>query len=214
MQNIHRYMLFLSVFVLIILACGRVGRGLWWTNPATGTVSFGMASARCLLATQRRAAQRLFVRLSFDASCRGAAASTSCRARRSASAPIRAVSCLNRRHMLWAWTSLFTVGFSDLYVRLCSMASGRIFGFSSCPNEWTIRPPNTTCSSIGAGGAGLRAAIEASAAGVSVGLVCKSLLGKRTPSWQRAALPPRWPTSTTATTGRCISPTRCAAANT
>src|SRR3979490_1437930 len=31
---------------------------------------------------------------------------------------------------------------------------------------------------IGAGGAGLRAAIEASAAGGSVGLVCKSLLGK------------------------------------
>jgi succinate dehydrogenase / fumarate reductase flavoprotein subunit len=31
---------------------------------------------------------------------------------------------------------------------------------------------------IGAGGAGLRAAIEATAAGVSVGLVCKSLLGK------------------------------------
>jgi succinate dehydrogenase / fumarate reductase flavoprotein subunit len=31
---------------------------------------------------------------------------------------------------------------------------------------------------IGAGGAGLRAAIEASAQGVSVGLVCKSLLGK------------------------------------
>ncbi|MGI9086892.1 MAG: fumarate reductase/succinate dehydrogenase flavoprotein subunit [Chthoniobacterales bacterium] len=31
---------------------------------------------------------------------------------------------------------------------------------------------------IGAGGAGLRAAIEASAAGVSVGIVCKSLLGK------------------------------------
>ena len=31
---------------------------------------------------------------------------------------------------------------------------------------------------IGAGGAGLRAAIEASVAGVRVGLVCKSLLGK------------------------------------
>src|SRR5438309_859147 len=31
---------------------------------------------------------------------------------------------------------------------------------------------------IGAGGAGLRAAIEASAVGVSVGLICKSLLGK------------------------------------
>src|SRR5256885_10312439 len=31
---------------------------------------------------------------------------------------------------------------------------------------------------IGAGGAGLRAAIEASIAGVKVGLICKSLLGK------------------------------------
>src|ERR1700681_3815440 len=31
---------------------------------------------------------------------------------------------------------------------------------------------------IGAGGAGLRAAIEASAGGVSTGLICKSLLGK------------------------------------
>ncbi|MDP7239496.1 MAG: FAD-binding protein, partial [Candidatus Latescibacteria bacterium] len=31
---------------------------------------------------------------------------------------------------------------------------------------------------IGAGGAGLRAAIEASTAGISVGLICKSLLGK------------------------------------
>src|SRR5919107_6260846 len=31
---------------------------------------------------------------------------------------------------------------------------------------------------IGAGGAGLRAAIEASKAGVRVGLICKSLLGK------------------------------------
>jgi hypothetical protein len=31
------------------------------------------------------------------------------------------VSCLNRRHMTWAWCSLFWVAFSDLYVRLCSM---------------------------------------------------------------------------------------------
>jgi hypothetical protein len=31
------------------------------------------------------------------------------------------VSCLNRRHMLFAWMSLFWVGFTDAYVRLCSM---------------------------------------------------------------------------------------------
>ena len=33
----------------------------------------------------------------------------------------RCVSCFNRRHMLWAWMSLFWVAFSDLYVRLCAM---------------------------------------------------------------------------------------------
>ena len=30
-------------------------------------------------------------------------------------------SCLNRRHMLFAWLSLFGVALSDVYVRLCSM---------------------------------------------------------------------------------------------
>ncbi len=37
------------------------------------------------------------------------------------SACYRCVSCLNRRHMAWAWLSLIWVTFSDIYVRLCSM---------------------------------------------------------------------------------------------
>jgi succinate dehydrogenase / fumarate reductase flavoprotein subunit len=41
-----------------------------------------------------------------------------------------------------------------------------------------IQPVQHDVLVIGAGGAGLRAAIEAAAGGVSVGLVCKSLLGK------------------------------------
>jgi hypothetical protein len=41
-------------------------------------------------------------------------------------APIRkrvydCVGCLNSRHMIFAWCSLFSVDFSDLYVRMCSM---------------------------------------------------------------------------------------------
>ena len=36
-------------------------------------------------------------------------------------AAYRCVSALNRKHMVFAWLSLFSVGFSDLYVRLCSM---------------------------------------------------------------------------------------------
>ena len=68
---------------------------------------------------------------------------------------------------------------------------------------------------IGAGGAGLRAAIEAAErrrhGRRSSASRCSA---RRTPSWPRAAWPRRWPTSTTATTGRCTSPTRCAAAST
>jgi hypothetical protein len=30
-------------------------------------------------------------------------------------------SCLNKRHMMFAWMSLFWVGFSDLYVRMLAM---------------------------------------------------------------------------------------------
>ena len=32
-----------------------------------------------------------------------------------------AANCLNCRHMKFAWASLFSVAFADLYVRLCSM---------------------------------------------------------------------------------------------
>ena len=31
------------------------------------------------------------------------------------------VSCLNRRHMMWAWVSLVWVAFSDFYIRMVSM---------------------------------------------------------------------------------------------
>src|SRR6267154_1239380 len=36
LQNVHRYMLFLSLFVLIILAVD-VWKALWWIDPATGS---------------------------------------------------------------------------------------------------------------------------------------------------------------------------------
>tara|TARA_B100001123_G_scaffold433496_1_gene558325 strand:+ start:131 stop:916 length:786 start_codon:yes stop_codon:yes gene_type:complete len=33
----------------------------------------------------------------------------------------KGVTCLNKKHQMWAWLSLFWVGFTDVYVRLCSM---------------------------------------------------------------------------------------------
>ena len=44
-----------------------------------------------------------------------------CRDRRCARTAYDCVSCLNRSHMMWAWISMFCVGFADVYVRLCAM---------------------------------------------------------------------------------------------
>jgi hypothetical protein len=35
--------------------------------------------------------------------------------------PYECISCLNRNHMKWAWTSLIWVGFTDFYIRMVSM---------------------------------------------------------------------------------------------
>ena len=34
----------------------------------------------------------------------------------------RFVTWFNNNHALWAWLSLFSVGFTDLYIRLCAMS--------------------------------------------------------------------------------------------
>ena len=85
------------------------------------------------------------------------------------------VSKLNEHHMAWAWWSLFAVCFADFYVRMCSM------GADPRPEVAVMERHEVhehDVLVVGAGGAGLRAAIEASAMGCRVGLVTKSLLGK------------------------------------
>jgi hypothetical protein len=83
-------------------------------------------------------------------------------------------SCLNRRHRLWAWMSLFTVAFQrHLHPALLD---GDLDRLEDLLMEHQAFDHDVLV--IGAGGAGLRAAIEAAAAGVKVGMVCKSLLGK------------------------------------
>jgi hypothetical protein len=67
-------------------------------------------------------------------------------------------------------------GLSDLSVRLCSMGIWHDWRLLQMPEFERF---SYDVLVIGAGGgAGLRAAIEAAAAGVKVGVVCKSLLGK------------------------------------
>ena len=119
MQNIHRYFLYVALVFILILA-HDVWKALWFTDPATGGTSFGVGVGTLVLAgnvillggyTCGCHSLRHLVGGFLDEPSRTPTCSRC----------YQCVSCLNRRHMVWAWLSLFWVGFSDLYVRLCAM---------------------------------------------------------------------------------------------
>jgi hypothetical protein len=111
LQNIHRYFLYIAL-VFIVLLLHDAWEGFWFngkfgvhvgslvllTNALLlGSYTFGCHSLRHFtggtLASLSPARKKLYNFVSF----------------------------LNARHMRFAWFSLFWVGFTDLYVRLCSM---------------------------------------------------------------------------------------------
>src|SRR5438874_4010323 len=117
LQNIHRYFLYLALLFLVLLA-HDVWKALWFDGR------FGIGVGTLVLSTN-------VVLLScYTLGCHSLRHLTGGFRDRLSSGPVGSgaydcVSCLNRRHMLCAWLSLFSVGFSDLYVRLCSMGIWR-----------------------------------------------------------------------------------------
>jgi hypothetical protein len=117
-QNIHRYFLYLALVFLVLLA-SDVYKALWFTNAQGGT-EFGIGVGTLVLA-----ANTVFLS-SYTLGCHSLRHLVGGRKDELASAKVSSacygcVSALNRRHMNWAWVSLFGVMFADLYVRLCSM---------------------------------------------------------------------------------------------
>ena len=118
-QNVHRYFLYLALIFLVFLA-HDAWKALWFTNAGTGRVSFGIGIGTLVLAGN------VFFLGGYTLGCHSLRHLVGGFLKRLSSAPVRrtaynCVGCLNRRHMLWAWLSLCWVGFSDIYVRLCSM---------------------------------------------------------------------------------------------
>ncbi|PYS93352.1 MAG: hypothetical protein DMF50_13605 [Acidobacteria bacterium] len=115
-QNLHRYALYFAILFIFILYLdafkaffkdGRLGVGVGTLvlliNPTLlGLYTFGCHSFRHLVG--------------------GGLDCFSCdRASAARHGLWKKVTALNERHMLWAWTSLFWVGFTDVYVRLVAM---------------------------------------------------------------------------------------------
>jgi hypothetical protein len=118
-QNIHRYFLYLALLFLVILA-HDVWKALWFTDPATDHVTFGIGLGTIVLAAN------LVFLTGYTIGCHSLRHLIGGRIDEVSKNPTchLAYSCaskFNRRHMLWAWMSLVSVAFSDVYVRLCSM---------------------------------------------------------------------------------------------
>jgi hypothetical protein len=119
LQNAHRYFLYLALPLLVILAYDA-WKAFWFEDPATGETSLGLGLGTIVLAAN------VVLLSGYALGCHSLRHLVGGRLNRLSQAPLRqrthnCVGCLNRRHMLWAWMSLFSVGFADLYVRLCSM---------------------------------------------------------------------------------------------
>jgi hypothetical protein len=119
LQNVHRYFLYLALGFLVILG-HDVWDALWFTDAATGAQHFGLGVGTLVLALN------VVLLGGYTLSCHSlrhlVGGGLDLLARR----PVRrvayaCVTCLNSRHMIWAWMSLVWVAFSDVYVRLCSM---------------------------------------------------------------------------------------------
>lgn len=117
-QNLHRFFLYVAIIFILLLAVDVVHACLWPT-PAGG-LTFGMSIGTLVLAIN-------VVLLSlYTFSCHslrhligGRIDCFSCVAFGHTRYKLwKGVSKLNKNHMLWAWCSLISVGFADLYVWL------------------------------------------------------------------------------------------------
>jgi hypothetical protein len=118
LQNVHRYFLYVAIVFLGILSYD-VWDALWFPNAAGGT-SFGIGVGTLVLATN------VVLLGSYTFGCHSLRHLTGGALDEPSKRPVRAAaydcaSCFNRRHMPFAWASLISVAFADLYVRMCSM---------------------------------------------------------------------------------------------
>jgi hypothetical protein len=122
LQNVHRYFLYLGLIFIVILTYDV------WTavrfDDGAGGETFGIGVGSLLLAvnvvflggyTFGCHALRHLVGGGRDEISKSSICSTG----------YACASALNRRHNLFAWLSLFSVAFSDVYVRLLSMGIWR-----------------------------------------------------------------------------------------
>ena len=119
LQNVHRYFAYAAVVFLFILSYD-VWLGMWFENPATGRTEFGIGLGTLILAVN------VVLLSSYTLGCHSIRHLVGGHKDEVSKSPIKDAcygcsSALNNRHQLFAYMSLFSVAFCDVFVRLCSM---------------------------------------------------------------------------------------------
>jgi hypothetical protein len=119
LQNVHRYFAYIAVIFIILLSYD-VWLALWFTDAVTGQAEFGIGVGTLVLLVN------VVLLASYTFGCHSLRHLVGGRKDEISTSGVReacynCTSALNRRHMLFAWMSLFSVALADVYVRLCSM---------------------------------------------------------------------------------------------
>jgi hypothetical protein len=118
LQNVHRFFMWVAVVFIGLLAYDAF-KSYWFTD-ATGATHFGIGVGSLVLTLN------VCLLASYTWGCHVLRHVVGGRMDEVSKSPVcdMAYSCvtsLNVKHQLFAWCSLFSVAFADIYVRLCSM---------------------------------------------------------------------------------------------
>lgn len=115
LQNVHRYFFYLAIIFIAVLWYDAI-RAFWWDgHVGVGVGTLVMLANVLLLSLYTFSCHSLRHLIGGRLDCFSCAAMGGPQ-----HSAWKGVSWLNERHMLWAWMSLFSVGLTDLYVRLVS----------------------------------------------------------------------------------------------
>jgi hypothetical protein len=112
-QNVHRYMLYVAMVFMVFLSWDAI-KGFIFDG------SFGIGVGSLVLTIN------VIMLGGYTFGCHSLRHLVGGALNQMSNSPQRqcawkGVTCLNQKHQMWAWMSLFWVGFTDVYVRLCSM---------------------------------------------------------------------------------------------
>lgn len=115
LQNLHRYFLYLAILFLVFLWKDAIQAFFFDGKFGMGVGTLVMLVNICLLSTYTLSCHSLRHLAGGKLDCFSCATFGKPRYK-----AWRGLTVLNERHMLFAWLSLFSVGLTDLYIRLVS----------------------------------------------------------------------------------------------